>query len=88
MSETKNKLKIEYSFDSHECETCGGMYSEGAVVEYDGKIILNTPANAGCFDCVNIEEGHILRALCDHLNIEIEGLDDIYDKIPESWLVK
>ena len=65
-------LKIEWSVDDHECETCGDSYSEGAVVKYNNKIILNKPASASCTDCVNIDYDDVLIALCKYLKIEIK----------------
>lgn len=66
------KLKIQWSHDSNECETCGYNSSTGAVVTLDDEVIFNEPANAGCTSCVYVDEGHILEALCKHLNIKIE----------------
>ena len=72
------KLSIDWSYDEHECETCGCSYSEGAVVKLDDEIILDFPAHAHCFSMVNVGYEDILKSLCEHLNIKIEdnyGMD-------------
>lgn len=78
MKNNKNLLEIEWSTDKCNCETCGTTWSTGAVVKYNGEIILNEPANASCFESVDIDEDNVLRALCNELNIDvvIKGLDD------------
>lgn len=69
------KLKIEWSYDDHECELCGTSWATGAKVTLDDVVILDAPAVAHCQGSVNVEEGHILYHLCKHLGIEVEGLD-------------
>ena len=67
-----DRLNIEWSSDDHDCETCGYSYSEGAVVKYNGKIILNKPACASCTDTVNVDYEDVLIALSEHLKISIK----------------
>ena len=76
----KNKLKIEWSNDEYNCDTCGTSYSTGAVVTYNDNIILNIPASAHCFHSFNINYSHILAILLKHLDIEVEEInEDDYD---------
>lgn len=66
------KLKIEWSEDHHDCDTCGFIWSEGAVVTLGGKVILDMPASAGCYGSVWVDHQMILEALCNAQGIEIE----------------
>jgi len=75
----KNKLQISWSHDDAECDTCGWLTSEGAKVVYNGVTIMDAPAGAHCLGGAWVEEGHILKKLCDYLYIEVEGLDGMYN---------
>lgn len=68
-------LRIEWSYDSHTCDTCGSMWSQGAVVTLGGRRILDMPANAGCYDSVFVDHQTILEAVCAAYGIEIEEGD-------------
>lgn len=72
------KLKVVWSYDEHDCETCGHMWSSGAVVTLDDEVILDEPASCSCFHSVDIHTEDVLKALCDKLGIKIEEihLDD------------
>jgi len=67
-----NKLNIDWLYDEHDCETCGGSYSIGAVVKYNNKIILDKPACAHCFSEPDIDYEQILYVLCKHLKTEVK----------------
>lgn len=75
----KNKLQILWDYDDCDCETCGMSYSQGATVVYNGVVIMDARAAASCFGGPQVEEGHILKKLCNYLNIDVEGLDHMYD---------
>lgn len=44
------KIKIEWLSDSHDCETCGDSYAEGAKVWIDGELVIDKVPRAHCFD--------------------------------------
>lgn len=65
------KLEINWSYDEHDCETCGSSWSEGAVVTLDGTEILNKPANAHCLSNTYVTREDIFEAALKHLGVEI-----------------
>ena len=66
------KLKIEWNYDTWDCETCGTSFAQGAVVTLGDKVILNEPAVAHCFGSTDIDYIDILKAVCDHFDLEFE----------------
>lgn len=56
-------IKIEWSTDSWDCETCGGSYADGAIVCIDDKTILDEPASAHCYDSSGASESQVIEAI-------------------------
>lgn len=65
------KIEIETSYDSVECETCGGNYAEGGVVKVDGVEILNYPAEASCYGGGSYSESELLVMALKKLGHEV-----------------
>lgn len=68
----KHKLIINYSSETHSCDTCGLMFAEGAIATLDGVEIINEPASASCFHCTYIDSDKVLRLALESLGVEIE----------------
>ncbi len=69
------KLRVEWSYDESDCDTCGFNYSTGCVIYLDDELLLDAPASASCFGGPNITELDVLQILCDKLEIELEVVD-------------
>jgi len=56
-----NTATIEWSEDSYDCETCGTSYATGAKITLNGKVIMDKPAVAHCYDGVDVstEEAYL-----------------------------
>ena len=50
MTKDKKELKITWTSDSHDCEDCGMDCSEGGIGEFNGKVIVDKPGFAHCFN--------------------------------------
>lgn len=72
-------VKIEWSTDSWDCETCGRSWEEGAVVWVDDEIILNEPASAHCYDGSGADESEVIRVICEKLNLKFTPKDEEVD---------
>ncbi|PJT22679.1 hypothetical protein CN884_11925 [Ochrobactrum sp. 30A/1000/2015] len=49
------KISIEWLGDTHDCETCGPSWAEGARVYIDGLLVLDLQPSAHCYDGVSQE---------------------------------
>lgn len=67
------QIKIEWLHDSHDCETCGSSYAEGARVWIDGKEAIELEPVAHCYDGANWSESEVFRRIMEHLG---HSLDD------------
>jgi hypothetical protein len=65
------KIEIEWISDSHDCETCGGSYAEGAVVKFDGDVVVDMTPFAHCFDSVNFTSDQVHSAILELLGHEV-----------------
>lgn len=65
------KINIEWLSDSHDCETCGGSYAEGARVLIDGEPFGDFTPIAHCFDGSNFEREEIFKAILEHLGHQV-----------------
>ena len=66
-----NKLHIKWTFDEHDCETCGWITGEGVTVTLNDEVIYEIEANGGCcsFTCVDREE--VYKFILNKLGVEI-----------------
>lgn len=62
-------LKICRNYDSHDCDTCGSSYADGATIYLDGKQILDLVPIAHCYDNVHYYDIDIFIAIADYLNL-------------------
>ena len=42
--------RIEFMYDSYDCETCGGDYAEGYQIYKDGVMVVDKHPVAHCYD--------------------------------------
>lgn len=45
------KIEITTTHDTYDCDDCGISYAEGGTVHVDGKLVIDFPPHAYCFDC-------------------------------------
>lgn len=69
------KLKLTYSVDSSDCETCGGNYDEALLIEMEDGTQFGELAAASCFGRSQDYETVFLEFLKHHYDVEIEHLD-------------
>lgn len=60
-------IHIEWLDDSHDCETCGTSYADGARVTIDGKVALDLVPHAYCYDGENYDRDDVFRRILAHL---------------------
>ena len=60
-------IEIEWLYDSHDCETCGGSYAEGASVRIDSVEAISLKPVAHCFDGDHHNESDVYKAILKHL---------------------
>lgn len=65
-------IRIEWLHDSHECETCGSSYAEGALVYIDGKLAIELQPVAHCFDGANYMDSDVYGRILAHLGHTVE----------------
>ena len=69
----EHKLKIEWSHDEHDCETCGSSWATGATAYLDGVKIVDVKANAHCYaGSGDAELAGILAIALEKLGVEID----------------
>lgn len=66
------KIKIEWMHDFYKCDDCGTNYAEGAMVYFDGELVIDMSPIAHCYDGTHYDEGDIWKAIIDKLGHEIE----------------
>lgn len=73
------KIKIRWLTDSHECETCGLSYAEGAFVEIDsgktgdGATIDMRPL-AACYGGAHYDSDQVYVAIFEKLGWQVESV--------------
>ena len=72
------KIDIQWLFDSHECETCGASYAEGAKVEMEGVELLHLEPIAHCYSGKSYTESEVYREILEKLGYTTE------EKYPEA----
>lgn len=71
------KIKIKWLSDSHDCETCGYSYAEGAFVTLDGNVLLDLEPVAHCFDCSHWDCDKVYKLILEKLGYHVEDIEDI-----------
>lgn len=65
------KIKIEWLDDSSNCETCGMSYAEGAIVSFDGEVVIELVPHAACYDGNSYSEDQVYRKIIEQLGHEV-----------------
>ena len=65
-------IKIKWLYDTHQCETCGTSYAEGAEVSFDGQPHLVLPAVAHCYGGENYTQDDVYRRIIEKLGHTVE----------------
>lgn len=66
------KIKIEWLFDSCDCETCGSSWAEGAIVYIDGQEIFTLEPHASCYDGSSWTQADVYYEILKGLGYTIE----------------
>lgn len=60
------KIQITRLEDSMTCATCGYNYAFGYRVTIDGKVVIDMPPTAHCYDPVSYDDDHLINALLEY----------------------
>lgn len=66
-----HKIRIERITDSHDCETCGSSWAEGAIVYLDGEILLELLPIAHCYGGDNYYDDIIYAKILEKLGYDV-----------------
>ena len=69
------KIKIEWLYDSHDCETCGSSYATGAQVQI-GDTSLRFEPHASCFDVSDWSMTEVYEEILKYMGHELEIVGD------------
>lgn len=64
-------IRIERTYDSHECDTCGFSMADGARILVDGELKAELIPVAHCFDGTSYEDEEIERAILEALGANV-----------------
>jgi hypothetical protein len=67
-----SKIRIEWTSDNYDCETCGGSWAEGARVYKDGEVWLDLEPLAHCFGGANYPTNEVYNQILRALGHEVE----------------
>jgi hypothetical protein len=68
------KIKIEWLYDKHDCETCGSSYATGAQVQIGDASLLFEPM-ASCYLVRDWSMTDVYEEILKHLGHEVETVD-------------
>jgi hypothetical protein len=68
-------IRIERLTDSHDCETCGPSWAEGALVYIDGTLTLELEPHAHCYDGDDYQDSDIFGKILEHLGHTVTWAD-------------
>lgn len=75
MGATRNKLEIEWLYDSYECDTCGISDALGAIVRLNNAVIIELIPNAHCYSSTTYDESEIYATIFNVFDIDLEFTD-------------
>lgn len=65
------KINIEWLSDSHNCETCGSSYAEGARVLIDGEPFGDFTPISHCCSIASFGSDEVFKAILEHLGHQV-----------------
>jgi hypothetical protein len=65
------RIDIESLYDEYDCENCGSSYAEGAIVKFDGEVVLELTPSAHCFGGTNYYTEDVYLKIIEKLGGEI-----------------
>lgn len=68
----KDKYKIEFLSDYHDCETCGYSYDSGYVLYKNDEVLIDKTPHAHCYDGTNYEEHNPYKDILEYMSVQIE----------------
>ena len=61
------RIEIEWLSDDYDCDTCGGSWAEGAIVKFDGEVVIEMIPSAHCYDVETYNETEVFKAILEKL---------------------
>lgn len=61
------KIEIQWLEDSYECEDCGTSWATGAVVTFDGEVVIDKPPLAHCYGGSSIDPEQVYKEIFEKL---------------------
>jgi hypothetical protein len=68
-------IGIKRLSDTHDCETCGSSWADGALVYIDDALALELEPHAHCYDGTNYNDEDIFRKILEHLGHTVTWLN-------------
>lgn len=68
------KVKVKYTFDEHDCETCGSSWADGADIYFDDELVYQFVPIAHCYNGQSMDRDDVLKIVLEHLGHEFEEL--------------
>jgi hypothetical protein len=60
-------IEIEWLSDVYDCETCGSDWADGAIVKFDGEVVIDMTPVAHCYDGVSFSQDQVYAAILEKL---------------------
>jgi hypothetical protein len=67
-------IKIKWLSDSHDCDTCGSSYAEGAEITMPDGSVSILPAIAHCYAGESYDSQYVYEAILYKLGYKVEGV--------------
>lgn len=60
-------IEIEWLSDDFDCDTCGGSWAEGAIVRFDGEVVIDMTPVAHCYGGDSYSQDMVYTAILEKL---------------------
>lgn len=74
-------IKIEWTYDECDCETCGMSWADGAIVTIDGKQVGDFTPFASCFDGTSFTKEFIYASILRELGHTVVEEEIGYEQV-------
>lgn len=72
-------IKIVWTSDEHDCDTCGSNYADGALVYFDEHLVLDLMPVASCFDSEHYDRSEVYRRILEKLDCTVSEESERYE---------
>ena len=70
-----NKVRIEWSYDEHDCETCGWSSSQGAKAWVNDECVFDMPAYAHCYNGTYVSADQVYESVLNYIGYDVELIE-------------